>query len=46
MKKLFVLTMFAVLTFQLASAVVLNSVSADSLAPGADGVIRIEIETP
>lgn len=44
MKKLTAVAVLAIFSLQLASAVVLNSVSSDNLSPGSDGIIRIEIE--
>ena len=44
MKKTVALLALAILSFQLASAMTVNSVSVDDIAPGTEGVIRIEIE--
>jgi hypothetical protein len=44
MSKLFVLAIFAILTINLASAVVINSVDVQPLSPGQEGQIRIELK--
>ncbi|MEK6824702.1 MAG: hypothetical protein AABY02_02500, partial [Nanoarchaeota archaeon] len=44
MNKILALLALAVLSFQLASAMTINSVSVDNISPGTEGVIRIEVE--